>query len=277
MKIYTYDNKVMTVGGKWMEQPTDPYNPLGLPPFTMRVEFYGDDANLDPSALGDVNGTWTNVSGSIWDWTYQNTDWHYDNSRGAMCYYDDVQFRQYRNICGKYRFNVLGANTAGVTNMANFFRSHKYIQSIALFDTSSVTNMSYFLYANSGSVLTAVPQFDTSKVTDMSYMLFRCEYLTSVPLFDTSSATNTTYMLSQCSRLTSIPLFDTSSMTNVSSMFQRCVSVESGALALYTQMSTQATPPSYHSQTFYSCGTNTTTGAAELAQIPTSWGGTMTE
>jgi len=47
--------------------------------------------------------------------------------------------------------------------------------------------------------------------------------------------------------------------------------VESGALALYQQASTQATPPAYHHYTFYRCGRDTTTGAAELAQIPSSW------
>ena len=50
-----------------------------------------------------------------------------------------------------------------------------------------------------------------------------------------------------------------------------CNNVESGALALYNQLSTQTTPPSNHSQTFYDCGSNTTTGAAELAQVPSDW------
>jgi hypothetical protein len=57
-------------------------------------------------------------------------------------------------------------------------------------------------------------------------------------------------------------------------MFAWCYEVQSGALALYNQMSTQITPPAEHTQTFRSCGSHTTTGAAELAQIPSSWGGT---
>jgi hypothetical protein len=59
-------------------------------------------------------------------------------------------------------------------------------------------------------------------------------------------------------------------------MFYDCVNVQSGALALYQQASSRVTPPS-HSYTFRFCGSNTETGAAELAQIPTSWGGTMQE
>jgi len=56
--------------------------------------------------------------------------------------------------------------------------------------------------------------------------------------------------------------------------FHNCTKVESGALALYQQASTQTRPPSSHTYCFRSCGSDTTTGAAELAQIPSSWGGT---
>ena len=63
--------------------------------------------------------------------------------------------------------------------------------------------------------------------------------------------------------------------TNLDGMFGECTNVESGALALYQQASAFQNVPS-HVNTFYNCGSGTTNGAAELAQIPTSWGGTMT-
>jgi hypothetical protein len=78
-------------------------------------------------------------------------------------------------------------------------------------------------------------------------------------------------MCGRCYALTTVPLFNTSKVTNVDQMLWDCNNVESGALALYNQLSTQTTPPSNHSQTFYNCGSNTTTGAAELAQIPSDW------
>jgi len=53
--------------------------------------------------------------------------------------------------------------------------------------------------------------------------------------------------------------------------FYGCVNVESGALALYQQASTQTNPPTNNYQTFTNCGSNTVTGVAELAQIPSSW------
>lgn len=66
------------------------------------------------------------------------------------------------------------------------------------------------------------------------------------------------------------------SATTVDWCFAGCSNVESGALALYNQMSTQTTPPQYHQYCFTNCGRDTVTGAAELAQIPSSWGGTGT-
>ena len=74
-----------------------------------------------------------------------------------------------------------------------------------------------------------------------------------------------------CTSLTTIALFDTSNITDISYAFANCTNVESGALALYQQASTQANPPSNHISTFKDCGSNTVTGAAELAQIPSEW------
>jgi surface protein len=134
--------------------------------------------------------------------------------------------------------------------------------------TGIVSTYYMFYYCTS---LTTVLLFDTSSVTNMAGMFGECRSLTTVPLFDTSNVTDMYGMFEGCRSLTSIPLFDTSSVTNMSSMFRDCTNVETGALALYQQASTQATPPSYHTRTFMNCGSNTVTGAAELAQIPSGW------
>ena len=74
MKIYTYDNKIMTVGGKWMEQPAQPGPGPGpsLPPYTIRLKF---TEGVTPTFS---KGTAVQVSSSpnIWDLTYENTDWN---------------------------------------------------------------------------------------------------------------------------------------------------------------------------------------------------------
>lgn len=68
-----------------------------------------------------------------------------------------------------------------------------------------------------------------------------------------------------------IPLFDTTALTDVTNCFYECYYVDGGQLALYQQMSTQANPPSSHSGCFNSCGSNSTTGSEELAQIGSGW------
>lgn len=205
--VYTVNNKVLknSATDKWLakkETPVDPYNPLGLPPYTIRL-LYNDGATPN-FTMG--TGVQVSQSPNIWDLTYNNTVWEWLLEEE----YDLLE--------------VLGANTSGVTNM--------------------------------------------------SYMFIHCDSLTTAPLFDTSSVTNMSRMFVHCSSLTSVPLFNTSSVTDMSQMFTDCISVETGALALYQQASTQATPPSNHDRTFRNCGRNTVTGAAELAQIPSDWGGT---
>ena len=122
---------------------------------------------------------------------------------------------------------------------------------------------------------------NTTGVVDMHNMFSGCSSLISVPLFDTSSVTDMGSMFFNCTSLTDIPLFDTSSVTNMGKRlgsmilrrgtFENCYNVKSGALALYRQASSQTTPPSDHDYTFANCGRDTTTGAAELAQIPSDW------
>ena len=116
---------------------------------------------------------------------------------------------------------------------------------------------------------------NTTDVTDMSSMFNGCAELTTITLFDTSNVTSMYRMFRNCGNITtSIPLFNTSKVTDMEAMFFHCYKVQSGALALYNQASTQTTPPIYHENAFNGCGRNTQTGAAELAQIPSSWGGT---
>lgn len=203
------------------------YNPLNLPPHTIRCKF---SAGYVPS-MGDSQ-TLVDASENIWDIYLSSNDW-------IGLFYEILPL-----------VNVIGANTTGVVNMRSMFYGC--------------------------SDLISVPLFDTSSVTDMTSMFKNCTNLASVPLFDTSSVTTMVDMFYWCTSLKIVPLFDTSLVTDMRSMFDGCHAVESGALALYRQASTQSTPPTYHGRTFTDCGRDTVTGAAELARIPASWGGTAT-
>lgn len=203
--VYTLNGKVLknAANDKWLTKKVDPYNPLGLPPNTVRVRT--SDGNAPQGGNYD---TVTLVSG---------TNNVYD------VYKSGTNFNSLLSTTMNV-VEVLGANTTGIIYMSEMFAG--------------------------------------------------CTSLTSVPLFDTSSVTDMSYMFQHCTSLTSIPLFNTSNVTDMSNMFKYCSNVQSGALALYQQASSQTTPPARHSGTFTNCGSNTVTGAAELAQIPSSWGGT---
>lgn len=253
MKIYTYDNKVMTLGGKWMEQPTPVF-----PPKTIRFDFKYDHWN-PTEELPEVSGmSWTHVSDDVYDFHCDSTNWTYQEQGRASLFnnysYFNPQTGRTAYYMSEHQFDVLDMDLTGVTSVAYLFQGAHQIQNIfSIRNTSSLTNTSYMFTHN-----LKIP-------------------ITSVPLFDTSSVTNMSDMFRNCNKLTSIPLFDTSSCTNMNNFANGCTKVESGALALYQQASSQATPPVNHSNTFYNCGRDTTTGAAELAQIPTDWGGTMTD
>lgn len=223
-------------------------------------------------------GTQLSTSPNVWDLTYVNSDWS-----NLLVNQTDL-------------LEVIGLDATGVTNMDRMFYYCTSLTTVALFNTSSVTDMGEMFcgcYA-----LQSVPQFNTRYVTDMGGMLSYCKSITTVPLFNTIAVTNMQHMIDHCDNLETVPTFDTRAVSNFDYMLaydpklksiplfttSRAVSVvgmcyhdylvESGALALYQRMSTQSTPPASHSNTFKDCGRDTTTGAAELAQIPSSWGGT---
>jgi surface protein len=111
------------------------------------------------------------------------------------------------------------------TSMSQMFITCSSLQSVPLFDTSSVTTMvSMFNFC---SFLQSVPLFDTSSVTTMATMFFNCSSLQFVPLFDTNNVTTMVAMFSGCTSLQFVSLFNTSNVTTMASMFFNCKSLTS--------------------------------------------------
>jgi hypothetical protein len=227
------------------EPPFDPLNPLGLPPFTIRCKF---TAGYTPTR--GTSQKCVDEDENVWDITNNSTNW-------------DRLFQNEVKLIA-----VLGANTSLVTTMVETFDVCSALTTVAIFDTSAVTSMDRMFKAD--RALQAIPCFNTKNVTSMEQMLSFCT-LTTVPLLDTSSVMNMDLMCQGCSNLMEIPLFSTTSVTNMKMTFAQCTQVQTGTLALYTQVSSQANPPSMHYGTFMDCGVSTTTGRAELQQIPNDW------
>ena len=199
-----------------------------------------------------------------------------------------------------YVTDDIHANTRYVTDMDAMFQACHRLQTIPALDTRSALSMGGMFYACTS--MTEAPALDTGNVTNFFGMFGECTGLVSVPDYDTSRAvsmgdmflndsslehlpaldTHNVYefqnMCSGCTSMREVPLLDTSSCIDdgegdCSCMFKDCVSVEHGALALYEQMVSQGSYPAgrLRAEMFRNCGINTTTGAAELAQIPADW------
>lgn len=263
----TYGGSWLYIGGNSVSFGEDPYNPLHLPPYTIRVRF---EQGYTPR-MGDSQ-TCVDPSSNIWDITKQGT-W------GGL-FYQVVPVKE-----------VYGANARGVTSLSSTFWGCDEITYLPLFDTSSVTTMNRMMLGCYH--LKNVPEFDTSNVTDMQYMFDTCTALIEPPMMNTSKVTNMSYMFDGCTQLKRVPLYDTSSVTDFNEMFdeahllewipqfdlssciymgrtfRRCRYVAGGILDMYNRA--VAAGIQYHSETFRECGTLTTTGRAELAQIPSDW------
>lgn len=226
-----FNNRVLNYNSRWLGEVID-LNPLNLPRRTIRVQ-------LRPNTTWYYYGEPTIVHTPISDGmaTIETVD--------AVNLIYDVTWDDpiwYRLLYQQPVMRVLGANTTEVTSMEGTF-GYTYIEESVLFDTSNVTNLSgAFSYCR----FVEFPMFNTHNVTEFDSLCDQGYYLKHVPLLDTSSA------------------------VNVDFMFVDCHNVESGALELYNQLSSQGTVTS-HEGTFYNCGDQTTTGAAELAQIPEDW------
>lgn len=93
---------------------------------------------------------------------------------------------------------------------------------------------------------------------------------------DISPMTSLDRTFCNCTGLTSVSTILTpSTLVNVGGCFQGCTEMTDGTLDQYNYWSTYGTNISNHSATFKDAGTNTTTGLAELNQIPVGWGGNL--
>ena len=127
------------------------------------------------------------------------------------------------------------------------------------------------------TALESVCDLTCPNLTSLNGTFSGCTKLNRVPVLSSTVLSITNSAFSRCTSIKTIPLFKSLVLTNVATTFNECVNVESGAKAVYDKLAGQSTPPSTHGQCFYKCGSDTTTGAAELAQIPASWGGTGPE
>lgn len=155
--ILTYGNNTLRYNMRWFDYTKpDPYNPLGLPANTVRVRTANRIAPYKGGSTTYETATLVPGTNDIYDVYKSGTDFN------SLLYESD-------NV-----IEVLGANTTGITNMSwMFYRCD--LTSVALFDTSSVTNMASMF--RDCYNLTYIPLFDTSRVEIMGGMFANCNYV----------------------------------------------------------------------------------------------------
>ena len=266
------------------------------------LKFKFSDTSYDPSSLTTLTGaTWTQISSepNVWLWDASNvveTNWSSAFLQKWTTSSNNVEIID----AGALTTPLIAGQTASPYNA--MFKGNTYLVSVCPLSIPNATDCSGLLNRCTnlaGAVSISCPSatsikdmfggnnttsntamtsatITTSSSLVAAQQLFRgCTALQSFSISNTSSVENFGNLCIGCTSLQTVPLLDTSAATTVTNMFYNCYNVASGALALYTQMSTQTTPPTTYTDCFNNCGSSTTTGAAELAQIPTSWGGTL--
>lgn len=262
---------------------------MKLPANTIRVR-YG--SGKSPSTTNPNITITRNYPYNEYDITYNNDNWQGLFSDNSMI----------ATATKSYITDVLGANTTNVTAFGGdeeqgnkgCFEGCEALSSVQIFDTSNAVDFGrMFTYC---SKLNNVPLFNTSNVSSTKYMFYHCTAMSSAPEFDTSNvenwrgmfegtkltaipeydlsnAKNISYICTMCYSLKEVPLFkNTNNIVSSYRAFASCSAVTGGALALYTQLAAcQSLVNGNHSGTFFACGSATTQGAAELAQIPSDW------
>ena len=105
----------------------DPYNPLNLPPFTVRFQFNNLSQGYDPTTSGETwksDATWTQVSSSpnVWDYHRPDPDWTGE--------FEGNTWGIYTNSYA----SILGMNTTGITTMTRMLSRIKFMEPIPSFD-----------------------------------------------------------------------------------------------------------------------------------------------
>lgn len=141
----------------------------------------------------------------------------------------------------------------------------------------SHADSTYTMFFNCSS-LVSIPQYSSNMLTNASYMFADCSSLVTVPSFNFINLRTAINMFNDCTSLTALPVFSSATLALVRrtyGMFEGCINVESGIVNFYNSLINKSglitSPVTDYARTFRDCGSNTTTGAAELAQIPSDW------
>lgn len=237
--VYTLNGKVLknAANDKWLTKYVDPLNPYNLPANTMRFKVgHGDSIEFPPWGY-----TLTLVSESEDGDIY---DYHSDSFKPG-------------NPALSGSSQTFKENTLEILGMNSDDTSRDF------FEMTSLRNLTAASFGHIDNVV----QIQLGSQIDNA----GSQYITTLPnLTFTNNNSISTLRIMNFPNLTEIPDWNIPSSIR-SIMFRNNPNVETGALRMYNRVKDYDIE---HDGIFKDCGSNTVTGAAELAQIPSSWGGT---
>lgn len=252
-------------------------NTLLSTPYTLRFFFAQPEYNPTRVSGWKSGSTWTQVSSSpnIWDYTHESSNW------------DDEFNGKFVSDANEVIILASG-DLSGITSMKNVAYISGKVAG-GTFGSGNTNNISYITY---------MCDLDTPNVTNMDGLLMGCRYLAVAPKLNTSSCTSLWSTFDTLYSILMIPNIDMSHVTNMRATYSKCFSLlytpdfskvnsnlnlcqycferaynlTTGLKDAYDNL--VLTSNTNHASCFSQAGSKSTTGAAELAQIPSSWGGT---
>lgn len=250
--MLTYNDKVIANNGCWMNHSQQPA-PL-LPPYTIRYQFDSTFYPTHYSGPGSMHwnsSNWTHVDGNVWDFCYQNANWHeaFLNVLPSANILDanlrDVQVLDHAKITGK---SVNVGSLLSVTNVNDCIVASESI-TVGDIHTTSTSPYTFDRFLSGDATIVSIgdcegiPQWNSQTFLDLT----KCEIfvvgdMSGTPSLDLAfkhvgELTNghtkilmgdlhdVESMSKLCESNTGIMSFscgNTPKLTNVSSMFYSC-------------------------------------------------------
>lgn len=234
-----FNNRTLKYNSRWLNGDEIPIN---LPANTVRLRYADGVIPSADSTFPDVTLTQISTSPNIWDITNTDDSW--------WCLLSDSHAPGTIPGYGSGLLEIIGANISSVDNLTDLCYGCKSLYKVCNLNVSSARAVTAMF---GGCInLTQVGSINMSNVLLMNDMFNGCIQLPVIP---------------------NIILPSYKSGNNCYQMFYACYKVSSGILNLYNRLRNVIDTSSVgnYSSCFHDCGRDTTTGAAELALIPSKW------
>lgn len=180
----------------------------------------------------------------------------------------------------QYTPNITSIELGNLPSLTNVDQFNLYVPALTNYGSSnpkfSPPTLKYIKLGDMVGLTDAYGMFYASRAYDTSSSKTKYggvyDNVETMVLGDMPNLTSAQSMFSFCKSLKSMPDFITGNLTNVSSMWAECHLIEGGILNMYNKLSSMSSITEHH-YTFQNCGRDSTTGAVELAQIPSNWTG----